>query len=88
MTTHSVHRKRDVHQHVTDHIIAAIEAGAGDWRMPWHRSRTSYGARSRPVNMASETYENMAVDAEIRTYPRPSKANTAASRSIALSRIE
>ena len=51
MTKHSVHRKRDVHQHVTDHIIAAIEAG--DWRMPWHRSRTSYGARSRPVNVTS-----------------------------------
>ena len=53
MTMHSVHRKRDVHQHVTDHIIDAIEAGAGDWRMPWHRSRTSYGARSRPVNVRS-----------------------------------
>ncbi len=54
MSNPKVHRKRDVHQHVTDHIIAAIEAGAGDWRMPWHRSRTSYGARSRPVNVTSD----------------------------------
>ena len=28
-----------VHQHVTNHIIAAIEAGAGDWRMPWQLKR-------------------------------------------------
>lgn len=27
--------KRDLHQQVTDKIIAAIEAGAGEWRMPW-----------------------------------------------------
>ncbi len=60
MTTHSVHQKRDVHQHVTDHIIAAVEAGAGDWRMPWHRSRTSYGARSRPINVTSgKTYQGI-----------------------------
>ena len=32
MATQKVHEKRDVHQHVTDHIIAAIEAGAGDTR--------------------------------------------------------
>jgi antirestriction protein ArdC len=27
--------KRDIHQEITDQIIAAIEAGAGQWRMPW-----------------------------------------------------
>ncbi len=53
MAKQRVQQNRDVHQHVTDHIIAAIEAGAGDWRMPWHRSSTSYGAQSRPVNVAS-----------------------------------
>lgn len=35
--------RRDVYQRVTDQIIAAIEAGAGDVEMPWHRdvSRTA-----------------------------------------------
>jgi antirestriction protein ArdC len=40
----------DVHEAVTNTIIAAIEAGAGEWKMPWHRSG---GALSRPVNIAS-----------------------------------
>jgi antirestriction protein ArdC len=40
----------DVHEAVTNQIIAAIEAGAGEWKMPWHRSG---GALSRPVNIAS-----------------------------------
>lgn len=38
---------RDVYQQVTDQIIAAMEAGAGKWEMPWHRSGTANG---RPVN--------------------------------------
>ena len=29
--------RTDVHQVITDKIIAAIEAGAGDFTMPWHR---------------------------------------------------
>nr|WP_245315749.1 zincin-like metallopeptidase domain-containing protein [Bradyrhizobium yuanmingense] len=38
-----------MHQHLTDHIVAAIEASAGQWQMPWHR-----GSGSRhPVNIAS-----------------------------------
>ena len=40
----------DVHQHITDQIIAAIEAGAGNWQMPWHRSAH---AITRPQNIAS-----------------------------------
>jgi antirestriction protein ArdC len=28
----------DIHQHITDQIIAAIESGAGEFRLPWHRS--------------------------------------------------
>ncbi len=60
MARRKVTQNRDVHQHVTNHIIAAIEAGAGDWRMPWHRSSTSYGARSRPVNVTSgKTYQGI-----------------------------
>jgi antirestriction protein ArdC len=39
----------DIHQHLTDRIVSAIEAGAGEWQMPWHR-----GSGSRhPVNIAS-----------------------------------
>jgi antirestriction protein ArdC len=36
----------DIHQHLTDRIVSAIEAGAGEWQMPWHRGR-------HPVNIAS-----------------------------------
>ncbi|MET4491638.1 zincin-like metallopeptidase domain-containing protein [Bradyrhizobium sp. LA7.1] len=39
----------DIHQHLTDRIVSAIEAGAGDWQMPWHRGS---GGR-HPVNVAS-----------------------------------
>ena len=30
-------KPRDVYREITDHIIAAIEKGAGDCEMPWHR---------------------------------------------------
>jgi len=39
----------DIHQHLTDRIVASIEAGAGQWQMPWHRGN---GGR-HPVNIAS-----------------------------------
>ena len=29
-------RANDLFATITDQLIAAIEAGAGDWRMPWH----------------------------------------------------
>lgn len=29
--------KEQFHQHLTDSIVAAIEAGAGQWQKPWHR---------------------------------------------------
>lgn len=38
----------DVYTQVTNTIIAAIEAGAGDWQMPWHRSGEGL---NRPVNI-------------------------------------
>jgi antirestriction protein ArdC len=41
----------DIHQHITDKIIAAIERGAGEFRPPWHRSA---GNIMRPVNSASK----------------------------------
>lgn len=39
---------KDVHQQVTDQIIAAIERGAGDYTMPWHVSGI---AQNRPSNI-------------------------------------
>jgi antirestriction protein ArdC len=41
----------DIHQHVTEKIVCAIERGAGDFRLPWHRS---VGSIMRPVNVASK----------------------------------
>ena len=40
----------DIYQQITNHIIEAIEAGVGDWRMPWHTDGTS---SMRPVNAIS-----------------------------------
>jgi antirestriction protein ArdC len=39
----------DIHQHLTDRIVSAIEAGAGQWQMPWHRG----SGNRHPVNIAS-----------------------------------
>jgi antirestriction protein ArdC len=41
----------DIHQHITDTIISAIERGAGKFRLPWHRS---VGGIMRPTNVASK----------------------------------
>ena len=41
----------DIHQHITDQIVDAIERGAGEFRLPWHRSA---GNIMRPVNIASK----------------------------------
>jgi antirestriction protein ArdC len=41
----------DIHQHITDQIIAAIERSAGEFRLPWHRSA---GNIMRPVNVSSK----------------------------------
>jgi N-terminal domain of anti-restriction factor ArdC len=47
----AVKRERfDIHQHITDQIIAAIECGVGEFQLPWHRSA---GNIMRPVNIAS-----------------------------------
>jgi antirestriction protein ArdC len=42
--------KRDTHQAITEKIVAAIEKGAGEFRMPWHRGASSI---ARPVNAAT-----------------------------------
>lgn len=41
----------DIHQHVTDQIIALLEKGAGEFQLPWHRPSSS---AMRPVNVASK----------------------------------
>src|ERR1700674_669221 len=41
----------DIHQQITNQIVAAIEAGAGEFRLPWHRSA---GNIMRPVKIASK----------------------------------
>ncbi len=40
----------DIYERVTNQIIAAIEAGAGEYRMPWHHDGS---AITTPVNVAS-----------------------------------
>ena len=41
----------DIHQHITDQIVNAIERGAGEFRLPWHRAA---GSIMRPINVASK----------------------------------
>ena len=41
----------DIHQHITDKIVSVIECGAGEFRLPSHRSA---GSIMRPVNIASK----------------------------------
>ncbi|MCW2247857.1 antirestriction protein ArdC [Azospirillum fermentarium] len=45
----STSSKADIYTRITETIIAAIEAGAGDFRMPWHGA----GDMSRPMNIIS-----------------------------------
>jgi antirestriction protein ArdC len=40
----------DIHQHITDQIVAAIETGVGEFRLPWRRAG---GSIARPLNVAS-----------------------------------
>ncbi len=40
----------DVHQHITDQIISAIEAGVDEFKLPWNRPA---GSIKRPKNIAS-----------------------------------
>jgi antirestriction protein ArdC len=42
--------RADIYSRITAEIVAAIEAGAGEWHMPWHHSG---GSPARPTNVAS-----------------------------------
>ncbi len=44
--------RADIYQRITDQIAAAIEAGAGKWRMPWHPDADG-AAPVLPVNAAT-----------------------------------
>jgi antirestriction protein ArdC len=44
--------RADIYQRITDRIAAAIEAGAGEWRMPWHPGADG-AAPVLPVNAAT-----------------------------------
>ncbi|MER9559370.1 zincin-like metallopeptidase domain-containing protein [Mesorhizobium sp. M0323] len=49
--------RNDIYERVTSQIIAAIEAGAADYRMPWHHNGS---AISTPVNVSSrKTYRGV-----------------------------
>ena len=41
----SATERRDLHAELTGKIIAQIEAGAGDFQMPWMPSRPTRGTR-------------------------------------------
>jgi antirestriction protein ArdC len=41
----------DIHQHITDQIIAALERGVAEFKLPWHRAA---GNVIRPTNVASK----------------------------------
>ena len=43
-------KRADIYSRITNQIIAAIEAGTGEFRMPWHHDCS---ATTRPVNVMS-----------------------------------
>lgn len=45
--------RHDIYQTVTDQLIAAIEAGAGQWRLPWHHTTAP---TMRPTSAAGRRY--------------------------------
>jgi len=50
MNTTASFDRADIYQAVTDRIVTAIEAGAGDWHMLWHVK----GGEGTPVNAATK----------------------------------
>ena len=64
----------DIYALITNQIVAAIDAGAGTFEMPWHRSK---GSLMRPVNVATgKGYQGINilalwVAAEARGYSAP-----------------
>lgn len=50
MSAQSSSQRASVYERITAEIIAAIERGAGEWRMPWHHDGA---ATHRPVNVVT-----------------------------------
>jgi antirestriction protein ArdC len=48
--------RHDIYATVTDQLVAAIEAGAGNWRMPWHHSGAPV---MRPTSVAGRRYSGI-----------------------------
>ncbi len=48
--------RHDIYATVTDQLIAAIEAGAGDWKMPWHHTGAPV---MRPTSVAGRRYSGI-----------------------------
>lgn len=59
MANASTRERASVYERITAEIIAAIERGAGEWRMPWHHDGA---ATHRPVNaVTAKPYRGMNV---------------------------
>ena len=64
----------DVHQAITDRIIQAIEQGAGEFKLPWHRPA---GSITRPTNIQSKkayrgiNVVTLWVEAQLKGYATP-----------------
>jgi len=48
--------RHDIYATVTDQLVTAIEAGAGNWRMPWHHSGAPL---MRPTSVAGRCYSGI-----------------------------
>ncbi len=48
--------RHDIYATVTAQLVAAIESGAGDWRMPWHHSCAPV---MRPTSVAGRRYSGI-----------------------------
>ncbi|MDE2563007.1 MAG: DUF1738 domain-containing protein [Sphingomonadales bacterium] len=48
--------RHDIYAAVTDQLVAAIEAGAGRWRMPWHHNGAPV---MRPTSVAGRRYSGI-----------------------------
>ena len=64
--------KRDIHQTITDRIIASVEAGTAPWMKPW----TSSGPAVRPLRSTGQPYNGVNVltlwlDAEEKGFSSP-----------------
>ena len=67
-------QRQDIHEQITNRIIAAIEQGAGEFKLPWHRPA---GSIARPTNIQSKkgyrgiNVVTLWVEAQIKGYSVP-----------------